>query len=186
MPLTTEQQNALARMAEAAVNAEQSSGLPAEISVAQCILESAWLRRAPGNNCFGIKNTNRFPGAQYLFTKEFTEGVWATSQQAFEVYPDLTACFADHSGLLTGKYGRNVYTPCWEQYLRDGSVDGLVLGIAKYYATDPEYAKIVTVLVHGPNVAAAVLQAAKDRVVAVAEEGSTLNDLAPRRTGFDR
>jgi flagellum-specific peptidoglycan hydrolase FlgJ len=45
---------ALHRIAEAAVAAERETGCPAEISAARGVVESDWLRAAPGNNCFGI------------------------------------------------------------------------------------------------------------------------------------
>ena len=53
--MTPDQLAALRRIAEAAVAAERETGCPAEISAAQCIVESAWLQVAPGNNCFGVK-----------------------------------------------------------------------------------------------------------------------------------
>jgi flagellum-specific peptidoglycan hydrolase FlgJ len=41
-------------LAEAAVAAERETGCPAEISAARGVVESDWLKVAPGNNCFGI------------------------------------------------------------------------------------------------------------------------------------
>jgi hypothetical protein len=38
-------------IAEAAVAAERGTGCPAEISAAQCIVESAWLIIAPEDDC---------------------------------------------------------------------------------------------------------------------------------------
>ena len=52
--MTPEQFAALRKIAEAAVAAERETGCPAEISTAQCIVESAWLQVAPGNNAFGL------------------------------------------------------------------------------------------------------------------------------------
>jgi hypothetical protein len=41
--------------AESACLCEQTTGLPAEITVAQWAIESGWGATAPDNNCFGIK-----------------------------------------------------------------------------------------------------------------------------------
>ena len=49
----------LAAAANSAVLCEQSTGLPAEITVAQWAIESAWGASAPGNICVGI---NAYPG----------------------------------------------------------------------------------------------------------------------------
>jgi len=59
--LTPSQQQRLAAAAHSAVLCEQSAGLPAEITLAQWALESAWGASAPDNNCFGIK---AYPGCQ--------------------------------------------------------------------------------------------------------------------------
>ena len=66
------------RIAEAAIAMEKSTGVPAEFAAAQCVLESGWLERAPGQNPFGIKAHNRVipgvgipPTVQEIKTKEF-------------------------------------------------------------------------------------------------------------------
>jgi peptidoglycan hydrolase FlgJ len=163
VPLTAEQNAALKLMAKAAVDAEQTTGLPAELSIAQCIVESAWLKRAPGNNCFGIKDTERHPGCQYCLTKEFLDGTWQTVKLPFEKYQNLSACFSDHGNLLTGGYGPNCYSGAWAQYKEDGNLDALILGVAKHYATDPDYAKIITILAHGPNIERAIVAARREQ-----------------------
>lgn len=121
----------------AALKAEQETGCPAELSVAQCIIESFWLERMPGNNCFGIKDTDRYPGNQYLLTREYIKGTWQKQLLAFEIYPTLADCFADHARLLTGK---KPYAKAWTQYREDKDLGALILGVASVYATDPGYA----------------------------------------------
>jgi hypothetical protein len=75
--MTPEQQVTVARIAAAAVQAEQSTGCPAEITTAQCILESGYLQHAPGNNCFGIKAYAGCFGTQLIDTHE-----WFTDAEA--------------------------------------------------------------------------------------------------------
>src|SRR6478672_2840811 len=65
------QRTNLGRIAEAAVASEQSTGCPAELQAAQCILETGWLNHAPGNNCFGIKSYAGAFGRQLLHTREW-------------------------------------------------------------------------------------------------------------------
>jgi flagellum-specific peptidoglycan hydrolase FlgJ len=153
MVLTQEQQQALTQIASAAVNAERATGIPAELSAAQCILESAWLTRAPGNNCFGIKATDH--NGAYAITKEYLNGQWVTQRLAFKLYPSLADCFLDHAQLIQ----EGPYLPVWQQYGQDHDIDGLIAGIARHYATDPGYAAEVTTLAHGPNVETAIVAA---------------------------
>ena len=151
--MTPDQLAALRRIAEAAVTAERETGCPAEISAAQCIVESAWLQIAPGNNCFGIKATDDH--CQYCLTKEYLNGEWTSQKLAFATYPTLAACFAAHARLLqTG-----AYAPAWLLYQGDHNLDTYIRGIAKHYATDPDYATKILQLAHGPHVAAAIVEA---------------------------
>jgi flagellum-specific peptidoglycan hydrolase FlgJ len=62
--LTPQQEAALSQIVAAAVASERATGLPAELSAAQCIFESGWLSRMPGNNCFGIKPDDHGAGVQ--------------------------------------------------------------------------------------------------------------------------
>jgi flagellum-specific peptidoglycan hydrolase FlgJ len=144
-------------IARAAVKSEKSTGLPAELTAAQCILESGWLEHAPGNNCFGIKDTDRFPGVQYKMTEEWRNGKLEDSREAFEVYPDLSDCFTDHANLLTGN---PAYSVAWEVYLRGGSVLDLIQGISTRYATDKKYPSKIARLARQCNVREA-LEAAR-------------------------
>src|SRR5438477_8715451 len=68
--LETQKAN-LRLIAEAAVASERSTGCPAELQAAQCILETGWLKHAPGNNCFGIKSYGGASGRQLLNTREW-------------------------------------------------------------------------------------------------------------------
>ncbi len=151
--MTLEQFKALGRIAEAAVAAERETGCPAEISAAQCVLESSWLRVAPGNNCFGIKSSSS--DCQYCLTTEYINGEWERKKLGFAVYPSLAACFAEHARLLQ----RGVYAQAWKQYQASHDLDAYIRGIAKRYATDPAYASKIIQLAHGQHVSAAIVEA---------------------------
>ena len=156
MALQTSQLLALNQIAAAAVACDNETGVPAEISAAQCILESAWLTRmAAPCNCFGIKATDS--NQAYCITHEYLDGSWQTCKVAFEAYPDLAACFAAHARLILAC---KPYRAAWEQYLTDHDLDGLIRGIAPVYATDPNYTQELLTLAHGPHVTAA-LEAAR-------------------------
>lgn len=151
------QPEALVRIARAAVASERATGVPAELTASQCIFESAWLNRAPGNNCFGIKDTDRLPGVQYKLTQEFINGTWHTQRLAFEVYPSLQACFEDHGRLIsTGR----PYRAFFEAYRQDRNLDALITSVASKYATSPIYAKQITAMARSPKLQAAL---AKER-----------------------
>ena len=150
--MTPDQLAALSRIADAAAVAERTTGCPAEISAAQCIVESAWLTRAPGNNCFGIKATDS--NCTYCLTKEYINGTWTSPTLAFEAYPTLAACFAAHARLLQ----RGVYALAWLKYQADHDLDGYIRGIAAHYATAPDYAAQIIQLAHGPHVTAAIME----------------------------
>ena len=151
--MTPQQDQALTKIAAASVVAEDQTGCPAELSAAQCIVESAWLTRCPGFNCFGIKATDTH--ATYQLTKEYLNGQWQTMTLAFEAYDSLADCFIAHARLLQG----GPYLPAWRQYQIDHNLDNLISGICPIYATDPNYTKLITTLAHGPHVTAAIAQA---------------------------
>jgi flagellar protein FlgJ len=139
--LTPAQEKFLKMAAEAAVRSERRTGVPAEVVLAQAILESGWGRSMPpdSNNVFGIKNTDRYPGASYAMTTEWTASGPQRVNAAFEKYPSLEECFVDHARLISG-VNRNVYTPHFRLYSADKDVRGFLWGIAAHYATDPQYA----------------------------------------------
>lgn len=150
---------ALAQIAPAAVRSEKFTGCPAVLTVAQCALESGWLKHAPGNNCFGIKKAERHTATQTLLTTEFEDGKPVKIPQQFAAYDSLEDCFCDHGKLLTT---RPVYAAAWERYRKDGDIERLVYGIASRYATDPAYASKVLRIMRDPDVSAAIQAARED------------------------
>jgi flagellum-specific peptidoglycan hydrolase FlgJ len=182
--VTPEQAQALLTIADAAVAAERTTGCPAEISTAQCIIESAWLTEAPQNNSFGVKAYAGCYGRQLLPTTEwFTDAECArflagdpartatlknadvppngsgrresAVQDWFATFATLADCFAFHGALLQ----RGVYAGAWATYQANHDLDGYIQGIAAHYATDPTYAAQIIQLAHGPHVTADVVAA---------------------------
>lgn len=146
--LTPQQQLAVKTIAAAAILCEKTTGCPAELSTAQCIFESAYLTRAPGNNCFGIKVDQHGSGTQYILTHEYINGQWVNEPLAFEQYDTLADCFNDHARLIqTG-----VYSQAWINYSANHNLDMYVAGVATHYATDPNYYKLIDAEVHSSTV----------------------------------
>ena len=155
------QVEALAAITTAAVASEKATGVPAELTAAQCIFESGWLKVAPGNNCFGIKDTDRLPGSQYFLTKEYINGQWHQQRLAFEVYPSLAACFEDHGGLLaSGK----PYREAFKVYQSDKDLKKLCYAVASRYATAPTYGDMIWQMATSTNLTAALAAARKEKV----------------------
>jgi flagellum-specific peptidoglycan hydrolase FlgJ len=153
--LTDKQKSALQMIAAAAVACELGTGCPAELSAAQCILESGWLTRCPGNNCFGIKATD--DSRVYTITKEFLNGTWKTLNLAFEKYATLADCFKAHARLIQG--GR--YAPAWKAYQQTHNLGALIAGIAPIYATAPDYAGLVSSIARSLSVTQEIADARK-------------------------
>jgi flagellum-specific peptidoglycan hydrolase FlgJ len=174
------QKEKLRLIAEAAVASERATGCPAGLQAAQCILETGWLKHAPGNNCFGIKFYDGADGRQLLRTREwFTDaeaarflaaGDGRTAELAtpvqqdargrrlhnvgdwFATFATLGDCFARRAAI----FGTGRYAPFADAYKAGGSLDALVRGIAPIYATDPNYADTVLALIHNADVQAAI------------------------------
>jgi flagellar protein FlgJ len=121
--------------APAAIASEQATGIPATLTLAQAIFESAWGSRAPNNNCFGIKADAHGSGVQYVLTHEYLNGQWEEMPLAFEKYDNLADCFSDHARLIQ----QGVYASAWGQYQQDHDLDAFIKGVAAHYATDPNY-----------------------------------------------
>lgn len=180
--MTVEQQVVVDRISKSAVEAELATGCPAEITAAQCILESGYLAHAPGNNCFGVKQYTGCHGTQLLDTSE-----WFTAEEAarflargggraailvqpvrtnangrnhyacrdlFATFATLAECFVYHGKLIQ----RGVYAAAWEQYQKDHDLSTYIAGVAKHYATDPQYAATVSKVAGGPYVSASVIR----------------------------
>lgn len=96
----------LKKIAHAAVHIERTRGIPAELTAGQCIIESSWLSKCPGNNAFGIKWVSG-PYTE-LPTKERINGEVITIIDRFAAYPTLEHGFEAYADLiLKGRYFRD-------------------------------------------------------------------------------
>jgi flagellum-specific peptidoglycan hydrolase FlgJ len=134
-PGTAQQQAFINLVAPGAVAAQQRYGVPAAVTIAQAIEESAWGGSglaANYHNLFGIKGTGP-AGSVSLPTSEYYNGEWVTIDAQFRVYYNDAQSIADHAELLatSGYYTRA---------MADRAVpDAFANDLTGVYATDPDY-----------------------------------------------
>jgi lysozyme len=134
-PGTRNQQAFISLVAPGAVAAQQRYGVPAAVTIAQAIEESAWGQSglaAQYHNLFGIKGTGP-AGSASLPTQEYLGGQWVTIDAQFRAYHNDAESIADHAELLatSGYYTRA---------MADRSVpDAFANDLTGVYATDPNY-----------------------------------------------
>jgi flagellum-specific peptidoglycan hydrolase FlgJ len=134
-PGTKNQQAFISLVAPGAVAAQQRYGVPAAVTIAQAIEESAWGQSglaAQYHNLFGIKGTGP-AGSVSLPTSEFQGGQWVTVHAPFRVYHNDAESIADHAELLatSGYYTRAMADR--------GVPDAFANDLTGVYATDPDY-----------------------------------------------
>lgn len=119
------------QFAPVAVAEMQKHGIPASITLAQGLLESAAGRStlaSKGNNHFGIKCHNTWTGDTMLRSDD-------APNECFRVYESADESYADHSRFLKGRRYRPLFDldpldyQAWARTLRECG-----------YATDPQYA----------------------------------------------
>jgi flagellum-specific peptidoglycan hydrolase FlgJ len=134
-PGTRDQQAFISMVAPGAMAAQQRLGVPAAVTIAQAIEESAWGSSglsAQYHNLFGIKGAGP-AGSVSLPTSEFQGGQWVTIDAPFRVYHNDAESIADHAELLatSGYYTRA---------MADRAVpDAFANDLTGVYATDPNY-----------------------------------------------
>jgi flagellum-specific peptidoglycan hydrolase FlgJ len=134
-PGTRAQQEFINLIAPGAIAAQHRYGVPAAVTIAQAIEESAWGNSglaANDHNLFGIKGTGP-AGSVSLPTSEYLSGQWVTINAAFRVYHNVAESIADHAELLaTSGY--------YQRAMADRTVpDAFANDLTGVYATDPEY-----------------------------------------------
>jgi flagellum-specific peptidoglycan hydrolase FlgJ len=134
-PGTRDQQAFISMVAPGAMAAQQRFGVPAAVTIAQAIEESAWGRSglaANYHNLFGIKGSGP-AGRVSLPTSEFQGGQWVTIDAPFRVYHNDAESIADHAELLatSGYYTRAMADR--------GVPDAFANDLTGVYATDPGY-----------------------------------------------
>ncbi|HEX8007982.1 MAG TPA: glucosaminidase domain-containing protein, partial [Trebonia sp.] len=135
VPATSGQQAFINQVAPGAVAAQQRYGVPASVTIAQAIDESAWGQSAlatQAHNLFGIKGTGP-AGSDVLPTQEYLNGQWVSVSSSFRAYHNIAESIADHARLLaTSGY----YTQAMSDRLVPDAFANDLTGI---YATDPHY-----------------------------------------------
>jgi flagellum-specific peptidoglycan hydrolase FlgJ len=134
-PGTRNQQAFISLVAPGAVAAQQRFGVPAAVTIAQAIEESAWGQSslaARYHNLFGIKGTGP-AGSVTLPTQEYENGSWVTIDAQFAVYRNDAESIAGHAELLatSGYYGRAMADRAYP--------DAFANSLTGVYATDPDY-----------------------------------------------
>ena len=134
-PGTRAQQDFINLIAPGATAAQHRYGVPASVTIAQAIEESAWggsSLAADDHNLFGIKGTGP-AGSVSLPTSEYLNGQWVTTDAAFRVYHNVAESISDHAELLatSGYYTRA---------MADRAIpDAFANDLTGVYATDPDY-----------------------------------------------
>ena len=132
---TRNQQAFISLIAPGAVAAQQRYGVPASVTIAQAIEESAWGQSslaARHHNLFGIKGSGP-AGSVTLPTQEYENGSWVTIDAQFAAYHNDAESVADHAELLaTSGY----YTRAMADRAQPDAFANDLTGV---YATDPDY-----------------------------------------------
>ena len=134
-PGTRDQQAFISLIAPGAVVAQQRYGVPASVTIAQAIEESAWGQSSLAfryHNLFGVKGAGP-AGSVTLPTREYENGSWVTIDAQFAVYHNDAQSIADHAELLatSGYYTRAMADRAHP--------DAFAHDLTGVYATDPDY-----------------------------------------------
>jgi flagellar protein FlgJ len=137
------------RMLPAAQRASQTSGVPAQLIMAQAALESGWGRReirmedgSSSFNLFGIKADRNWKGpVAEATTTEYVNGVAQKTRAAFRAYGSYEESFTDYARFLATN-------PRYAQVLATDNAAEAAHGLQRAgYATDPEYGgKLVRIM----------------------------------------
>jgi len=128
----------IAQWKDAAVHQMKKYGIPASITLAQGMLESAngnseLAREA--NNHFGIKCTGDWKGATYYHKAE-------RGQECFRKYKSADESFADHTQFLKNKRYASLFR------LKSTDYKGWARGLKEAgYATNPQYPQLLINLI---------------------------------------
>jgi flagellar protein FlgJ len=140
------------KLADAAEEAEQVTGVPAKFMMGQAALETGWgrrvIRNADGtssNNLFGIKAGPGWKGkVATAVTTEYINGKPHTRVEKFRAYDSHADAFKDYARMLSNN-------PRYEKVLaHGGDASTFAHGLQRAgYATDPQYAaKLSRIIKH--------------------------------------
>jgi flagellum-specific peptidoglycan hydrolase FlgJ len=151
--LTRQQKLAIVeQFGSAAIESMKECDVPASISVAQAILESAWGQSKLSrecNNYFGIKaRKHMLPGEEYqeFQTHEYERGVLELVVAKFQKFKSSADCFKRHGELLSSS---DRYQPAMAVAHDPQKFAVRLLGCG--YSTDPLYPQKLTKLIDQYN-----------------------------------
>ncbi len=133
-----------------ALQASQTTGIPARFMLGQAALESGWGKReiraadgTPSHNLFGVKAGANWKGPVVeTVTTEYVNGVAQKSVEKFRAYSSYTDAFRDYANLLRNNPR---YAGVVAQAAQGIDAAGFAQGLQKAgYATDPNYADKLT------------------------------------------
>ena len=139
-------QDFIAALSPAAVASMAATGIPASFTVAEGALESGWgssQLAVQAMNLFGVKADSSWAGPVLeMQTREFLRGKWVIVPARWRKYSDWSGCIGDHAAFLRSN------PRCSTCFLhRDGP--GFAAAVAAAgYATDPNYAALITRLIN--------------------------------------
>jgi hypothetical protein len=117
--------------------------VPASVTIAQWVVESAWGAAIPpgSNNPFGIKAAEDQPGVDSP-TREVIDGHAVTATARFRKFESLAEAFDQHGKLLATA---SVYKAAMAQAQ---DPDGFAEALTGIYATDPQYGFTLKWVIH--------------------------------------
>jgi flagellum-specific peptidoglycan hydrolase FlgJ len=147
VPDISAQQAFIAELAPAAIESQRKYGVPASVTIAQAIDESAWGQSTLAtrdHNLFGIKGTGP-AGSDSMPTLEYENGQPVTREAPFRVYRDLAESIDDHGKLLAT-------SPYYRRPMADSKdPNAFAAALTGIYATDPDYGAKLIGLMHQYN-----------------------------------
>lgn len=177
MPANREQQaKALAELCPIAIKYERLVGLPAQLTCGQIFAESDWLQRRSGEyNVLGMKRASRHKlfvvketrevvgetqmlkfGSKAKRKRQRPDGSWDVwIDLEFADYASLDAAIADYAWLISRGAP---YASAWAAFQEHRDWIKLASDVAKRYATDPGYAKLIIAVGSQSNVTEALLR----------------------------
>jgi flagellar protein FlgJ len=138
------------RLMPHALQASQTTGIPARFMLGQAALESGWGKReiraadgTPSHNLFGVKAGASWKGPVVeTVTTEYVNGVAQKSVEKFRAYPSYADAFRDYANLLRNNPR---YAGVVAQAAQGIDAAGFAQGLQRAgYATDPNYADKLT------------------------------------------
>jgi len=123
------------QVAPGAIATQRKYGVPASVTIAQAIDESAWgqsILATQDHNLFGIKGTGP-AGSDLLPTQEFSGGQFIDTTSPFRVYNDIAQSIEAHGKLLARS---DYFTNAMANRRQPNAFAAALTGV---YATDPGY-----------------------------------------------